>query len=198
MVNGDPATTVTAAYDAARNRSSLTDPDYGTLTTVYDAYGRLVRSASPREQAAQTETACAYDAMDRMMSLTDGMEGTVTQYSYNETGALKGTLAETRFRKQGGADIQRIAYAYDTLARPVRVTEQRAGGTFTTTMAYDSQSRVNRVVHPTGVAVRYGYHRGYLYKVADDGGRTLWRTNETDKLDQMWKSGNAPWKTWDD
>ena len=184
-VNGNPATTVTASYDNARQRATLVDPDYGTLTTSYDAYGRLKQSVSPRELAAQTETANFYDGFDRLIQTTDGMENTRTDYTYNETGVTKGTLNEMRFRVQGGADIQRITYSYDTLARPVSATEQRATGSYTTNVEYDTQSRISRMVYPSGVAVRYGYQNGYWKSVFDDNDQLLWKTKNMDASGQL-------------
>ena len=184
-VNGNSLTMVTASYDHARRRDTITDPDYGTLVTVYDAYGRLKSSASPRESAAQTQTTCVYDGLDRVVSVTDGLEGTLTQYSYNETGVEKGTLDEILSRKQGGSDIQRIAYEYDTLARTRGIKEQRGTTERKTEVNYDSQSRVNRLVYPSGVTVRYGYHRGYLKNVTDDNGNLLWRTSDMDASGQL-------------
>ena len=184
-VNGNSSTMVTASYDHARRRDTITDPDYGTLVTVYDAYGRLKSSASPRESAAQTQTTCVYDGLDRVVSVTDGLEGTLTQYSYNETGVVKGTLDEILFKKQAGSDIQRIHYDYDALARPKSIVEQRGAAQYKTLMDYDSQSRVNRLVYPSGVTVRYGYHRGYLKNVTDDNGNLLWRTGDMDALGQL-------------
>ena len=179
-VNGDPATTVTATYDHARRRDTVTDPNYGTLATVYDAYGRLRISASPREEEAHTQTTTVYDGLDRVATMTDGLEGTLTQYAYNEDGVEKGTLDGILFRKQGGAEIQRIGYEYDTLARLASTTERRGAVDRKTAVEYDSQSRVRSVVHPSGVTVSYGYHRGYLMDVTDGGGNLLWRTGGMD------------------
>ena len=179
-VNGDATTTVTATYDDARRRSTLSDPDYGTLTTVYDAYGRLKKSITPRELAEQTETVNHYDGFDRLVTTTDGLENTRTDYGYNETGVLKGSLDEVRFKVQGGTDIQHISYSYDTLARPIRISEQRATGSYSTKIEYDGQSRVGSIIHPTDFIVRYGYHHGYLMSVTDDQGNLLWKTKDMD------------------
>ncbi|MCR4848652.1 MAG: FG-GAP-like repeat-containing protein, partial [Bacteroidales bacterium] len=179
-VNGNTSTMVTATYDDARRRTTLTDPDYGTLTTTYDAYGRLKRSISPRELSEQTGTENFYDGFDRLIRTAEGLGNTRTDYSYNETGVLKGALDSVVFKKQGGAFIQRVAYAYDSLARLVRTTEQTGASTYITMVQYDGQSRVGRIVYPTGVAVRYGYSHGYLKSVTDDDGLLLWKTNEMD------------------
>ena len=184
-VNGNPATTVTVTYDAARRRNTVTDPDYGTLTTLHDAYGRLKTSTSPREAAAQTQTSFVYDGLDRIVSMTDGLDGTIAQYNYNETGLSKGTLGELRFRILNGDEIQHITYTYDTLARPVQVSEQRATATHTTTVTYDSQSRVRRLTHPSGVIVNYSYRHGYLGDITDGDGNLLWRTNDMDARGQL-------------
>ena len=187
-VNGNASTTVTATYDCARRKATVADPDYGTMTTAYDAFGRLKRIESPRALAAQTATINYYDVLDRLTKTIDGMENTQTDYYYNETGVQKGTLHEMRFKHRGGADIQRIIYNYDALARPIMAIEQRAAGSYVTAMQYDSQSRLSRLVHPTGVAVRYGYSRGYLKDVTDDNGHLLWSTDDMDASCQMLKA----------
>ena len=175
-VNGDAATAVTVAYDDARNRSSVTDPDYGTLATVHDAYGRLVTSVSPRELASQATTEYTYDGLDRPVQVYDGFERTLTDYSYYESGKKKGRTDMVRYREHDGIDLQCIDYCYDSLARAVAVTERRPEGMYTTLFEYDTLSRPSRVVHPSGYAVRYRYSRGQLRTVTDDGGETLWRT----------------------
>ena len=178
-------TMVTASYDHARRRDTITDPDYGTLVTVFDAYGRLKSSASSRESAAHTQTTTVYDGLDRVLGVTDGLEGTVTQYTYNETGVEKGTLDEILSRKQGGSDIQRIAYEYDTLARTRGIKEQRGTTERKTEVNYDGQSRVARLVHPSGVTVNYGYQQGYLKNVTDGNGNLLWMTGDMDAGGQL-------------
>ena len=184
-VNGNTAATMTATYDHARRKNTVTDPDYGTLTTVYDAYGRLRTSVSERESEMHTQTTCVYDGMDRKVSVTDGMEGTLTQYTYNESGVEKGTLDEVLFQEIGGADIQSISYIYDVFARPIRIIEMRSSGSGTTTIQYDGQSRVKQLTHPSGVTVNYGYHRGYLSNVFDAAGNLLWKTEAMDARGQL-------------
>ena len=117
--------------------------------------------------------------------MTDGLDGTIAQYNYNETGISKGTLGELRFRILNGDEIQHITYTYDTLARPVQVSEQRATATHTTTVTYDSQSRVRRLTHPSGVIVNYSYRHGYLGDITDGDGNLLWRTNDMDARGQL-------------
>ncbi|MBQ3355021.1 MAG: VCBS repeat-containing protein [Bacteroidales bacterium] len=184
-IDENPSTTVTAVYDDARHRTSLTDPDYGILATRYDAYGRLTSSTTPRESAGQTQTEYVYDGFDRVVLVADGLDGTVARYSYNESGVAKGTLEEVLFREAEGANIQDIKYGYDNLARPISLTEQRANGTYTTTMEYNGQSQVSRQVYPSGFAVRYDYRRGRLRKITDDENHLLWKTNDIDASGQL-------------
>ncbi len=184
ITNGDSATMVTVAYDDARNRSSVLDPDYGLLSTVYDAYGRLVESVSPREQATQTATAYVYDGLDRPSTVTDGLDHTVTEYTYHESGKAKGTLSGMRFADHNNMDIQCLAYTYDSLARLVASSEQRPEGSYSTLIEYDSISRPIRVVHPSGYAVRYRYARGQIRTVTDDAGAMLWRTDSVNACGQ--------------
>lgn len=174
--NDDPVTTVTLSYDKARHRNLLDDPDYGSLETTYDAYGRLKYSSSSRESSAQTGTEYVYDGFDRVVLMTDGLDSTVTRYDYNETGVLKGKLEEIELENFEGADLQLITYNYDTLARLVCVTEQQGDSIYTTMMEYDNQSRVKRLVYPSGFIVQYDYRNGYLKQINDDAGKLLWKT----------------------
>ena len=123
--------------------------------------------------------------MDRVVNVNDGLEHTVTQYTYNETGVSKGTLGQILFKEQDGANIQLINYEYDELARLESVTEQRGVDDYRTRILYDDLSRVIRLSHPSGVSVRYGYHRGYLMDVTDDNGKLLWRTTDMDARGQL-------------
>ena len=48
QIGDDDKTRVSMEYDNARNCIRLTDPDYGTVTRQYDAYGQLMSSQIPR------------------------------------------------------------------------------------------------------------------------------------------------------
>ena len=185
-VSNDPTTTISATYDSARNRSTLTDPNYGTLTTVYNAYGELCRRVSPKELEAQKETTYQYDGLGRLVRETDGMENTTTHYIYDENdGATKGTVKYLHHRTIEGQPIQYLSYYYDNLARLTRTEEQRASSTYVTELEYDECSRVSQTTYPTGVCIKNIYENGYLQSILDADDHLLWRTDDANAYGQL-------------
>jgi len=185
-VNNEVNTTISVTYDHARNRHKLTDPNYGTLTTVYNAYGELCKSITPKEWQMHKETVYQYDGMGRLTRETDGMENTTTHYVFDEeSGPRKGTLKEMHHRTLNSTRIQYITYEYDDFARPVRTIETRPNGTYETLTSYDECSRVSQTVYPTGVAINREYKRGYLFALYDDNGKQLWRTDKVNAYGQL-------------
>ena len=185
-VNNDPNTTISVTYDNARNRRTLTDPNYGTLTTIYNAYGELRQRVSPKELEAQKETTYQYDGLGRLVRETDGMENTTTHYIFDEEeGARKGTLKYIHHRTIEGQAIQYLSYAYDDLARLVSTTEQRSSGTYITDLEYDEYSRISQTTYPTGVRIKNEYNNGYLQRILDAEDHVLWRTNGINAYGQL-------------
>lgn len=185
-VNDDATTVISATYDNARNRLTLTDPNYGTLTTVYNAYGEMKKRVSPKELDAGKETTYDYDGMGRLVRETNGMENTSTHYIFNEnTGPLKGTLGQMLHKTLEGQTIQNMSYEYDELARTTKTVEQRPNMSYVTTMEYDDCSRISRILYPTNVALRYGYCHGQLQSIYDDDYNLLWRTDKTNAFGQL-------------
>ena len=190
VVNGNTAATVSVEYDNARNRYKLTDPNYGTLETTYNAYGELKKRVTPKEALAHTETSYGYDDMGRLITKTDGLESTLTSYSYdNEPGCRKGTVKEIGFKSLQGQDIQTISYEYDGFARPIKSMDKRQNGLeYESSVDYDDFSRPQRKTFPTGVTVNYGYRNGYLNDISNDEGVSLWHTDSINAFGQLVQS----------
>jgi RHS repeat-associated protein len=185
-VNEDDVTTITATYDNARNRKTLTDPNYGTLTTTYNAYGELRKRVSPKELEAQKETTYKYDGLGRLIKETNGLENTTTVYVFDEDeSVLKGTLKHVYHNITDGAAIQHISYKYDELCRLKKTIETRPTGEYETVTNYDEFSRVSQTVFPTGVVVNYGYMYGYLQTIYDSNYNPLWHTDDVNANGQL-------------
>jgi RHS repeat-associated protein len=185
-VNEDDVTTITATYDNARNRKTLTDPNYGILTTTYNAYGELRKRVSPKELEAQKETTYKYDGLGRLIKETNGLENTTTVYVYDEEeSVLKGTLKHVYHNINDGAAIQHISYKYDELCRLKKTIEIRPTGEYQTITNYDEFSRVSQTVFPTGVVVNYGYMYGYLQTIYDSDYNPLWHTDDVNANGQL-------------
>ena len=185
-VNNDATTAITSTYDNARNRLTLTDPNYGTLTTTYNAYGELRKRVSPKELADGNETHYQYDGLGRLKVEMCDMESTYTRYTYNEAdGPAKGTLAEVLHHTYDYHPIQRINYDYDNLGRNIKTVETRPSGAYETRTSYDEYSRVCQTVFPTGVTVNYEYRNGYLQTIKDECNNVLWRTDKANAYGQL-------------
>ena len=73
--------TTSYAYNLATNTTTLTYPDSGVATMVYDAYGMLLSSTDP----LGLTTANVYDARHNLISVTDPL-GHVNTYAYDQNG----------------------------------------------------------------------------------------------------------------
>ena len=169
-------TRIEIQYDNRGNRRNLTDPDYGTTKYTYNAFGEIVRFNTPKTD----EFTYTYDELGRLVEKRNIRENTTTFYHYNNSGRLKGTLNSIIH------DSQTIHYEYDTLARPIHITEMLFGMPYDLWMEYDPYSRVSRVAYPTGIVIRNGYSAfGHHVSVSEDNGRLLWRADKTNANGQF-------------
>ena len=159
--NGTRDHATTFAYDAAGNRTGVTGPDIGTRTFGYTALGELRTSTDGRGK-----TMWMYDVLGRPTKRNDPRGG-VAGWVWDT--AAKGLPARRTYDDGATSAVEYgEAYAYDAAARPTTVTTTirttaTSTETFTRTHAYDDEGRPSRTVHPSGLAVTYGYNaRGYL------------------------------------
>ena len=159
--NGTRDHATTFAYDAAGNRTGVTGPDIGTRTFGYTALGELRTSTDGRGKTMWT-----YDVLGRPTARTDPGGG-VAGWVWDT--AAKGLPARRTYDDGATSAVEYgETYAYDAAARPTTVTTTirttaTSTETFTRTHAYDDEGRPSRTVHPSGLAVTYGYNaRGYL------------------------------------
>ena len=159
--NGTRDHATTFAYDAAGNRTGVTGPDIGTRTFGYTALGELRTSTDGRGK-----TMWMYDVLGRPTKRNDPRGG-VAGWVWDT--AAKGLPARRTYDDGATSAVEyEEAYAYDAAARPTTVTTTirttaASTETFTRTHAYDDEGRPSRTVHPSGLAVTYGYNaRGYL------------------------------------
>ena len=159
--NGTRDHATTFAYDAAGNRTGVTGPDIGTRTFGYTALGELRTSTDGRGK-----TMWMYDVLGRPTKRNDPRGG-VAGWVWDT--AAKGLPARRTYDDGATSTVEyEEAYAYDAAARPTTVTTTirttaASTETFTRTHAYDDEGRPSRTVHPSGLAVTYGYNaRGHL------------------------------------
>lgn len=173
QINDDENTRISLGYDAARNRTLLRDPNYGTSLGMFNAYGQQTWFQSPDGNYTDYE----YDILGRMVkryehhvkhNTTDS-----TIWAYHSTPGLLGLLNHVSFND----DEQLVTYTYDNLNRVSLVNETRHDHQYNTSYTYDQASRVASVTYPTGFLVNKGYTAsGHLYKLSDANNLRLWET----------------------
>ena len=167
--------TVEMGYDDAGNRTSLDDPDYGESTSVYDAFGRIVRQNTPRNDHYDY----SYDVLGRITRKYIYGDGTTTLYTYNES-TNKGTVASITHNGQI------LNYTYDTYCRLTSVDEIRRDTTYNTQYTYNNNSQLSSKKYPSGYHVYYEYYpNGTQKNIKDARGNTLWQTDDINANGQL-------------
>jgi len=167
---------ITLVYDRKGRKTGLYDPDLGVWSYSYDALGQLV---SQKDAKAQV-TSLSYDRLGRMTKRSDPTLTSDWYYDAYKDGSVcafgKGKLCEAR----AGNSYVRKQF-YDDKGRPSSTTST-VGGTFTASVSYDANGRIDRQTYPSGLSVVNTYTAlGYLESVKD--GRTntaLWTAQAMD------------------
>ncbi len=200
-VNGMETTKVSISYDNAGNRTGLVDPDYGQVTSQYNAFGQLVQTVSPKGDL----TVYQYDNMGRKKRIieTDNNNASqpdrITTWNYSEAAGSKGLLTGVAL-KEGDEENQVVAFNYDAqhYNRQASTTETLFGTTYTTTYSYDDQNgfplRVKEVTYPSGYAIEKGYDAttGNVTEIRHNN-QLLWKTHEANAFGQIthYEMGNG-------
>lgn len=182
QIGNNVNTRVSMEYDNARNRTKLTDPDYGTVVSSYNAYGQLVLSSNPKNISTRYQ----YDDLGRVTQRTEGPrvgEQVLTTWNYSDTGNEKGLLQSISYHD----GEQTLNYKYDYLKRISSVTETYNGSALTTSYQYEpSTGRLYETTFPTGYKLRRIYTpSGHLQMLTDDNGTPLWLTRQKNAVGQI-------------
>lgn len=142
---GAGATSIT--YDDITGmQSTLTDPNSGTSTYLYNGYGELI---SQQDGNLKT-TVMDYDKLGRIKTKTTGT--IVTSYHYDPSGALGRVDYVTKTDGSG------IVYKYDARTRVTEETRSKGSDAFTFKYEYDGKSRVSKETYPNNMALTYQYN----------------------------------------
>jgi YD repeat-containing protein len=136
MIASAPSTLITLSYNGQRQRSSLSDPNYGLMQTTYNAFGELISQTTPRG----FETTYTYDKLGRMTTRKEFEDKTTWNYAtaIPELGVLQSVENTTH----------NTSYTYDELLRPETITENINNTAYTTSYTYDRNSRPQSITHP--------------------------------------------------
>lgn len=180
QIGEDETTRVSMEYDDAGNRTVLTDPNYGTVNSVYNAYSQLCLNTDPKGNTTEYH----YDNLGRNIvrietnAETNEVETTNWLYDIHGNDQLDYIQGEH----------QSIQYKYDQMGRVLNVAEKRDTywDEMTTRYEYDDYSRVKKVTYPTSYVVKKEYNeRGFLTKITDRSNLPLWETLEVNEFGQI-------------
>jgi RHS repeat-associated protein len=165
----DGVTLVTEhAYDAAGNRVSTTDPDLGTWSYQYNAFGQLVWQRDAKGQ----DSTISYDAIGRVSSFV--RPDSVVKYSYDSKPFGIGQVSVMTSNRQIamaaigtlGGQTYAEEFEYDGYSRPFRKVTTVNGEVFAATLRYDEHNRPIEAAYPGGFVVRNSYdEQGLLSQV---------------------------------
>ncbi len=134
--SAQPASTIGYTYDLSGNRVTMMDPRGAVTASAYDALNRLTSVTSP----AGTTTV-AYDALGRRTSLTRP-NGTQTTATYDAASQLT-DLVHTA----GVSTLSRFAYTYDAVGNRATRTTPTGVAAYT----YDGLNRLTQAQQPDPV-----------------------------------------------
>jgi RHS repeat-associated protein len=168
-------------YDSLSRRTSVTNPESGTMTYTYDANGNTVTETKPLPSQTGTATVTlsyCYDALNRMtakaytlQTCTNGiMPSPVATYWYDgnspsspsncSVGSFTyGSYAighRTAICDQGGNE----AWSYDQMGRVATHQRTTNSMTHTTTGTYNFAGDPITITYPSGRTITYAYNLG--------------------------------------
>lgn len=141
---GSPLT-VKYGYDAASNRTSMTDPQNTSTSYAYDSLNRLGTLTYP----ASTNYGFTYDALSRRTKLTRP-NGITSNYGYDPLSRLISVLHQV-----GSTVLDGATYAYDAAGNRTSKTDNRTD--ITSTYGYDPLYELTQVLQGSTTTESYNY-----------------------------------------
>ena len=137
------------ASTTVRLENTLTTDGKSILSTVTKVNG-----------TPAAKTAYTYDTAGRVLTETaypdvDIDNGILKRYTYSGADLASETIEDATASDGTTVDLT-VSYTYDTMGRPLTVTDARQN---TTTTTYDSRGRVTSVTSPDGSMTVYTYNR---------------------------------------
>jgi YD repeat-containing protein len=175
---------ILAGYDGFGDKLTLTDPDKGNWSYGYDGYGEQRTQTNARGQVITT----AYDALGRVLSVSDPADHRLTHTTYDTAPDGVGRAAVETVSENGSVSYTR-RIGYDTAGR-ASVSEITTGGhTYLQGTHYDGLGRPDQQAYP---ALNGGSNQAPTVSASESpGGPVLPQT-----LIQLNASASDPNGTW--
>lgn len=169
----------TLTYDAAGNKATMTEPNSGTYRYKFSAFGELLEQTDAKGNITKIQ----YDGLGRPK--TKNLNNDITTYKYNSATGTDGFGLIKEVRGHNGIYY---TYQYDQLNRLEKETKLIDGNSYTSSLEYDSYSRVKTYTYPSDYKIDYLYtpETGIFYKVEDhQTGNMLYETGEINQRGQL-------------
>ncbi|MGX9889028.1 polymorphic toxin-type HINT domain-containing protein [Streptomyces sp. NPDC002276] len=173
----DDGNTWSYGYDLMGRKTTSTDPDAGTSSTVYNELDQVTSTTTAVDTSDEKTLSYTYDVLGRKTGMYDGTtqdtDHQLTKWTYDSL--LKGQPTSS-IRYVGGSGTSGKAYisqvgAYDSLYRPTvtRVVipsvtgEEALAGTYSSTIGYNLDGTVQLTSDPAAgglpsESLEYGYN----------------------------------------
>ncbi|MBU1580793.1 MAG: VCBS repeat-containing protein [Bacteroidetes bacterium] len=186
-------------YDEAGNRASITEPNTGTKTYTYNAFGEIIEQKDQKNNTYQV----FYDEFGR---LTKREETTGTfdeiNYTYYRSSSQYGFGQVAAITRTNG---EHVRYTYDQLGRIIAKSETSPAKFFNFAYSYNKENgMLETLTYPTGFKLIYTYAlNGKVSEVIRGSDkRLLWKADTENERMQLtsYHSGNGvhEFKSFDD
>ena len=172
-------TPISMEYDLVGNRTKLTDPDAGVITTVYDAWGQL-KSETQSIHIGKSPVVTSYTYSKGLLSKVN-RQGEVTNYDYDSNNRLSEIRIDGKHTQQ---------FTYDHLDRIVKTVENiKNEKSYTAETSYDVFGRIKKETYPDGYVINNSYDSyGNLISVTDSYDNRIWQGLSANARGQLTKT----------
>ncbi|MDL2323358.1 FG-GAP-like repeat-containing protein [Bacteroidales bacterium OttesenSCG-928-A17] len=179
---------VAMRYDLQGNRTQLTDPDAGIITSKYNGWGELIEEKQlVHNDNVEITTSYSYHPSGLLDYILRGNEKTL--YEYDNLKRLK----KISLIKDGVTTVSQN-YTYDNWDRIIELTDHiGTNKTFVTRTEFDELGRVKKEIYPSGYFITNEYSTyGYLKGIRGANNAYIWEAKNCNPRGQLTrtKSGN--------
>ena len=170
-------------YDLQGHRTSLTDPDAGTVVSTYNGFGELLTETQKGRNGTDTKlTTNTYEKLTGLLkNIVRGTE--TTSYVYDNINRLS-TIEIAGKNKQ--------TFTYGDFDRVVSVKEEIGSQVYNKQVEYDVLGRTKKEIFPSGYYVTNTYDiYGNLTEVKDNINRSIWKAVDANSRGQFTKENKG-------
>ena len=169
---------ITMEYDLQGNRTKLTDPDAGVITSKYDGWGQLTWQKQAIHTSALITTDYVYLPSGLLQSKV--CNGETTTYGYD---------SQYRPNRVSIAGKHGQGFVYDKYDRITQSSDTVEGKVFVHKTEYDLLGRVFKEIYPSGYTLIHQYDKySYPTGVIDTQGTNIWQALESNAKGQLTKT----------